>query len=203
MRHQKRIACAGDSLTAGFGAARSKAYPARLQMLLGSGYRVRNFGVIGATVSHGAVRGGEPCGYIQEANYFRSLSFAPSIVLLMLGTNDAKPENHLSDEAFLADYAAYVEAYRALPSSPLLLLATPAAVSHPSWGIAEATVGGRLAPLIRRLAEENGLPLVDIHARTAGLPELYTPDGVHLNAAGYAHIAACFAKAIQGYEKES
>ncbi len=199
-RRRRRIACAGDSLTAGFGAAADAAYPARLQALLGPGFLVRNFGVIGATVRHDAVRLGEPCGYIHEVAFCRSMQFRPDIVLLMLGTNDAKPENQPSDEAFLADYAVYITAYQSLSSPPLLIPATPAAVCHPGWGIEEAAVGGRIAPLIRRLAMEKGLPLADIHAHTVGKPSLYTSDGIHCNAEGYAHIAARFANIIQEQE---
>lgn len=202
-RRRRRIACAGDSLTAGFGAAADAAYPARLQVLLGPGFLVRNFGVTGATVRHDAVRLGEPCGYIHEAAFCRSIGFRPDIVLLMLGTNDAKPENQLSDEAFLADYAAYIAAYQHLPKPPLLILATPAAVCRSNWGIEEAVVGGRIAPLIRQMAAERGLPLADIHTHMVGGSALYTQDGIHCNAAGYAHIAARFANIIQEQEARS
>ena len=44
---QIRVACVGDSITAGYGLSDpgTQSYPAQLQALLGSGYSVGNFGV--------------------------------------------------------------------------------------------------------------------------------------------------------------
>ena len=45
-----RVACIGDSITAGFGAGRGNAWPAQLQKVLGALWEVRNFGVSGTTL---------------------------------------------------------------------------------------------------------------------------------------------------------
>src|SRR5579863_8364775 len=45
-----RIACVGDSITAGLGVATGKSYPSQLQALLGDKWQVQNFGVSGRTL---------------------------------------------------------------------------------------------------------------------------------------------------------
>ena len=46
-----KVACVGDSITAGAGVKDpAKKYPAQLGVLLGSGYEVKNFGVSGSTM---------------------------------------------------------------------------------------------------------------------------------------------------------
>ena len=85
-----RIACVGDSITEGSGLGNPavESYPARLQRLLGTHYLVRNFGVSGRTLLK---KGDYP--YWKESAYRLSRDFAPDIVLIKLGSNDAKSFN--------------------------------------------------------------------------------------------------------------
>ncbi len=48
---QIKVACVGDSITAGYGLANpgTQSYPAQLQTILGGGYTVENYGASGAT----------------------------------------------------------------------------------------------------------------------------------------------------------
>src|SRR5436309_1389605 len=55
-QEKTKVACVGDSITAGAGIndPAHNAYPAQLQKLLGDGYLVKNFGVSGRTLlKHG------------------------------------------------------------------------------------------------------------------------------------------------------
>ncbi len=85
-----RIACVGDSIT--FGATiknrTQHCYPAELGGLLGKKYEVRNFGVNGATLLK---RGDRP--YWKLPAFKAATDFAPTIVIIKLGTNDTKPKN--------------------------------------------------------------------------------------------------------------
>ncbi len=71
-----RVACVGDSITAGVGAAGGQAYPVQLGRMLGSKWEVRNFGVSGCTLLN---RGDSP---YQKQGAFKALTGkeAPAVV---------------------------------------------------------------------------------------------------------------------------
>ena len=50
-----KIACVGDSITAGVGSQNGQSYPTQLQALLGSKYEVKNFGYSGSTAQDDGV----------------------------------------------------------------------------------------------------------------------------------------------------
>ena len=86
-----RIACVGDSLTRGDGAHEGHAqhptrgnYPATLQHLL-PGATVRNFGHGGATACNAS-----DTPYEATREFRHARAFHAHVVVLMLGTNDAK-----------------------------------------------------------------------------------------------------------------
>ena len=102
----RRVACIGDSITAGVGSAkRNGSYPALLQKLLGAGYAVSNLGASGTKVQRQHNRSLEP-GAPHVPSYWRSPQFRAfagsswDAVVIMLGTNDvgedAPPSSLLS-----------------------------------------------------------------------------------------------------------
>ena len=94
-----RVACMGDSITRGNAShepgengthrphkpkiANRGNFPLELQRLMGASWEVRNFGHGGRSVVGASA-------YDRTAEFERACRFAPAIVLLMLGTNDAK-----------------------------------------------------------------------------------------------------------------
>ncbi len=122
---QTRIACVGDSITYG-ATIRDKShdsYPAQLGTMLGRKYSVKNFGASGYTLQESCDR-----PYTSHKRYKKSLDFKPDVVLIMLGTNDTKPYNWISTEAFQDDYRQLILSYQELPSRPDVILMTPASV---------------------------------------------------------------------------
>ena len=112
---QTRIACVGDSITYG-ATIRDKShdsYPAQLGTMLGRKYSVKNFGASGYTLQESCDR-----PYTSHKRYKKSLDFKPDVVLIMLGTNDTKPYNWISTEAFQDDYRQLILSYQELPSRP-------------------------------------------------------------------------------------
>ncbi|MEO7101377.1 MAG: GDSL-type esterase/lipase family protein, partial [Luteolibacter sp.] len=87
---QVKVACVGDSITAGYALANpgTQSYPAQLQLLLGSGYTVGNFGLSGATLLKQS-----DFTYWNSSQYSASRTYNPNIVVIMLGTNDTKSWN--------------------------------------------------------------------------------------------------------------
>ena len=53
-------------------------------------------------------------------------------------------------------------------------------------------------PMLRRLAEKNGLKVIDLHSVFDGHREWFIPDGIHPNAQGAAVMAEEVRKALAG-----
>ncbi len=195
-RTPTHVACVGDSITYGYAASSSsKSYPSVLQTMFGTGVMVRNFGRNSATMlSVGDVP------YINQSEYTAATNFVSGAganavvdVIIMLGTNDSKsynwaPAGTTRAQQFMTDCAAIVDHFTALGTRPIVYLAIPAAIYTNSFGIVESVTNNEIAPIIRQVAQQKGMPVIDIHARSAGHPE-YFSDGVHPTDAGYALLA--------------
>jgi lysophospholipase L1-like esterase len=187
-----KIACVGDSITQGAGAKSGQSYPSQLQALLGDGYKVGNFGVSGRTLLK---KGDFP--YWKEKKYQDALAMEPAIVVIMLGTNDTKPQNWKFEAEFDADYRELVKSFQALKSKPKVFVCRPVPVpGQGNYGINEENIQKEI-PRVDALAKELGCGVIDMHAALAKTPELL-PDRVHPNTAGAGEMAKAAAKAIAG-----
>jgi len=192
-----RVACVGDSITQGVHVRGEDNYPAVLGRLLGERCQVRNFGFLGGTVMNVNDRPYAACAEFKEAT-----DFNPDIVIFMLGTNDSKPDEWKHKGRFKQDLAALLDRFAGLPAKPKIWICTPAWVAkHYPGGHDEEVLAGEILPLIRAVAAEKKLPLIDIHAALDGKPEMYV-DGVHPNAAGCAIMAQAVFKAIAPPESQ-
>ncbi len=189
-----RVACVGDSITAGAGLADpgSSAYPAVLGRLLGPAYEVRNFGVSGTTLSRD---GDHP--FWDTPSLLEARLYEPHVVVIALGTNDSKPQNWRYRNGFARDLYALAWAFETLPSRPTVYLCTPLPVFETRWGINEAVVGGILRPQIREIGARELWPVIDLHSVFRNQATLF-PDGVHPNEEGAAAIAAFVEAAFRG-----
>jgi len=189
-----RVACVGDSITYGAGVENreSNNYPAVLGRLLGSRYEVRNFGVSGATLLK---QGDKP--YWNEPAFREVTGFDPQVVVLMLGTNDTKPQNWKYGKEFAADLRAMLDYFAGLPAHPKIWVGLPVPVYQTQWGINEATLKGEIIPLIERVAEEKNVPTIDLHTALSNCPQ-YFPDHVHPNAAGAGTMSMTVFTAFKG-----
>ena len=117
-----RIACVGDSITFGLNIPdREKAcYPVVLAARLGARYEVRNFGISGATL----LKNGD-YSYWLLPEYKAALDYAPTAVVILLGTNDSKLNNAVRRGDFEKDLNEMTDAFQSLPSQPKILLCTP------------------------------------------------------------------------------
>ncbi len=188
-----KVACVGDSITAGSQASSSTYYyPTQLQKILGAGYDVKNFGVSGHTLMSS---GDNP--YVNNNQYTNSKNFAPDYVIIMLGTNDSKPQNWTHKADFEDDMKAMIQSYRDLASKPTVIVATSPTVAGDGIGITEAVVTDEIVPLQWKVAAEMGCPVIDINSLTKNMPEKYA-DGIHPNDAGYAALAQMMADGLDG-----
>jgi lysophospholipase L1-like esterase len=188
-----RVACVGDSITAGVGASSpDNAYPMQLQRMLGDGYKVGNFGNSGKTLLK---HGDDP--YWTTDTLQQALAFKPNIVTIMLGTNDTKPQNWKLKDQFTADYKDLIAKFQALDTKPKIFLVRPTYIPGAgNYGINEPAMREELA-IIDSLSMEEGLPTIDVHAATAGQDSDF-PDRVHPNNQGAYVIAQTLYQSIMG-----
>jgi lysophospholipase L1-like esterase len=170
-----RVACIGDSITAGSG------YTYKLQMLLGRSYTVANFGVSGSTVSLDS-----NLPYMNQTEFKKAEEFDPDIVVIMLGTNDAKPEV-ACDDNFEADYTQLVTALQGLEGNQMIWVVKSPPIFNNATSYSNTLLVNTVLPHIDNLADDLNLPTVDMYNALSS-PD-YFVDGVHPNPSGASVIA--------------
>ena len=198
-----RLNCVGDSITAGYGLPAPlvtiQSYPARLQQLIGTSYTVGNYGVSGTTVLKlGDAPYWKTTAYV--TSHGSSSSTAPNIVVIMLGSNDAKPQNWVYGSNFTSDYGALIATYATnqfLPNPRILICTPPPVFNNGAFGINPGIVATNISPLIRQLGTNLDLQVIDLQRLLAGHSEWF-PDNVHPNAQGAAVMAAIVYAAVSG-----
>jgi acyl-CoA thioesterase-1 len=190
--HKIRVAAIGDSNTYGLGVAldhrSANSYPGQLQSLLGPDYEVLNYGLNSRTLLS---TGNKP--YTAERFFTLSQRAQPNVVLIMLGTNDSKPQNWNAAE-YEKQLETFATTYRNLASKPAVYLLTPPAAFANSALIDPQVIADQVVPIVIRVGAKLNLPVIDIYAVTKNHSSWFS-DGIHPNAAGYKLIAdAVFAQ---------
>lgn len=184
-----RVACIGDSITAGVGTQEvaTESYPARLQALLGSGFRVGNFGHSGATLSRQTNR-----PYWKQPEFEKAREFRPNIVVIMLGTNDAHPDHweKIRNE-FVPTLKEMAGLFRGQAEQPKVYVCLPV----PSFESRKENIECGVVPLVRQAGREADVPIIDLFNPLTDRASLF-PDRLHPNAVGAALMAAIVCHAI-------
>ena len=189
-----RVACVGDSITYGHGIRDREhdTYPGLLSAKLGDKYDVRNFGVSGSTTMMGT-----DMPYMNEQAYKDALAFNPQIVTIKLGTNDSKPYNWKEKNHFKQDLKTLINSFRDLPAEPQIWLCLPVPAYGQAWSINDSIIFNGVIPLIREVAQEENLPVVDLNTPLQGKRQ-YFPDTIHPNEEGQSMIADVILKEVFG-----
>jgi len=179
---QIRVACVGDSITAGQGGSNG-GFVAMLQQMLGSGYTVGNYGVAAKTMISNPALG--TLSYVTTTGYTDSTNANPNIVVIQLGTNDANDNcwTPFGNE-FAADAQALINHYAALPAHPKIYICLPPSI-YGSGNLRAIHLENGVIPALRTLS---GATLIDNYTPTRNAPEDFV-DGVHPNDVGHAIIA--------------
>jgi len=202
-----KIACVGDSVTAGAHASSAAhAYPQQLQTLLdtthGKGiYSVTNLGACGSTMLK---KGDSP--FWKRPQYKALTSGKWDIVTIMLGTNDAKdPSSHgpnnwqhdcggpdhtsLEGCSFSADYKAMIDVIKTLGTTsagPKVYVMIPVPLmQNTAYGMNQTVINGvfpKLVPLIQK--DNSVLGPIDLYSQMGGVADWKTtfPDKCVLNS---------------------
>jgi len=183
-----RVACVGDSITEVTG------YPADLQALLGNAYDVRNFGVVGATILLNTDR-----PYLNQTACSEAEAFQPQVVVIMLGTNDARTNIYPNSQNLEANYGTLIATLQALKSLPKILVATPPPIYNNTLSLSSSNLAQGVIPRVEQEAKMLNVPTIDVYDPLLNHPE-YFPDGVHPNLAGAEKIAQIVFAAIVNKE---
>ena len=188
-----KVACVGDSITHGSGLMRREGttYPDMLGHALGRGFKVRNFGVSGATMLS---KGNKP--WMETPDAALALEWEPDIVVIKLGTNDSKWANWgAHKDEFSADTKKLIQSFQSVNPLARIILCTPL----PAWKEGDSINGKRIAeeviPLVRRVASEEGLEIIDLYTPFTGNKGWFA-DGVHPNPHGALAVARRVAETV-------
>ena len=174
-----RITCVGASDVSSPTPYGTPNWPDYITPMLGYEYAVTNCGASGTTMIQA---GNAP--YWNTPQYTNGLNSVPDIVIIMLGSNDSKPYNWVYQTNYVPDYEQMINEYRNLPSHPRIYLNTLLSVYGPgNYDITDPIVTGQLCPIIKQIALDENLPVIDINAATKNMPQNF-PDNVHPDIAG-------------------
>jgi alpha-L-fucosidase len=181
----RKVACIGNSITEGSGIADKEhySYPVQLQMMLGSDWVVKNFGVSGRTM---LARGDNP--YRNETAFADAKSFNPDVVIIKLGTNDTKSWNWKFKDDFISDGTNLILEFQNLPSHPRVYICNPVPAFPGAWGIRDSIIKNEVLPFIDEIAGKNHTPVIDLYTPIIGKSEFF-PDRVHPDENGAREIA--------------
>lgn len=178
------IACVGDSITHGMDTETS--YPGQLQLLTGDRCRVENYGKVGVSLT--AVG----ASYFKMPEYKSALASQADLFLIMLGTNDCYADKW-DAEAYEQDLKTLIASFRET-GDPMICLMIPPHIfidkAEKPKGQDDWIIREEIAPIIRRVSEEEAVGLIDLYTFTEGRQDLYTSDLLHPSKEGYTEIAS-------------
>ncbi len=186
------VLCAGDSLT-------ELGYPRHLKRLMERGgvrARVLNRGRSGNT-------SGEYLSHLERSRA-RLEETHPDFILIMLGTNDVRFDGDRTEAAeFERNMRGILDTFsrfktRSGDASRLLLALippVPAGAGFPFSPASAERIEKEINPILRRLAAEKNLDLVDQHSLFAADPSLLP--GVHPTEEGYRRMAELWLEALK------
>jgi lysophospholipase L1-like esterase len=175
-------------------------YPEDLQGLLGAGVQVQNFGVSGTTMQSTDFAAYQNTSDFTAATEFVADAGTGAVVdvIIMLGTNDSAAfywNASTSPAQFTKDCAALIDHFTSQGTHPVVYLATPPTAYVAGFTASESLIEDPIIPIIRQVAAEKGMPVIDVHAATAGLPNDFV-DGIHPTDTGYALVASTMEKGL-------
>ncbi len=183
-----KVACIGDSITAGYllSHATKESYPLQLQILLGEKYEVKNFGYSGATLLK---KGHKP--YDRTKECADAIAFRPDIAIIHLGLNDTDPRswpNYKDD--FDADYTWLIDTLKKQNPQVKIYICrlTPIFNEHPRFKSGTRDWFWQIQSHMPNIAKANQVGLIDLHEKLYRRPDLF-PDALHPTKEGATIIA--------------
>lgn len=183
-----KVACIGDSVTAGYllSNVSSDSYPSQLQILMGDKYEVKNFGHSGATLLK---KGHKP--YHKTKEYTNAIAYSPDIAIIHLGLNDTDPRNWPNyKEEFDADYSSLIDSLKKQNPAVKIYICrlSPIFNEHPRFKSGTRNWFWQIQSHIPKIAKANQVGLIDFHEKLYKRPDLF-PDALHPTKEGATILA--------------
>lgn len=192
-----KLACLGDSITAGMGVRKEDCWVFRIARALDKKAEVGNFGVSARCL---LFKGDRPI--TREKAYRDALAFKPDVLLIGMGTNDSKKQNWIHKDDFAGNYKEIIAEFR--KQNPKLkvycLLPIPSQEAR-EGGISRECIAGEVIPLIRQVARSTKSKVIDLNKVMKDKDNLLL-DGVHPNAEGHALMAEHILLVLKGKAAE-
>ncbi|WP_291125861.1 SGNH/GDSL hydrolase family protein [Flavobacterium sp. UBA6031] len=191
---KKKVSCVGNSITYGYGLSNpsTQSYPSQMQVLLGtSSWNVGNFGVSARTMLK---KGDMP--YWNEQSFIDAKNYLPNLVMIELGTNDAKSWNwNNRGSEFVSNYKEMITIFRGLTSKPDIWIGLVPPGNNVSWNILGVVLKDSVNKRIKQVALQSGVGLIDIYDALGGnntkwySSTYFQTDSIHPTTAGATIIA--------------
>lgn len=180
-----KVGCVGDSNTYGAEASdRSKyAWPIQIRPMLGDKYETQNFGKNGALMMDHLND-----AWKNQTVYSQNKSYDPDIIVIALGTNDSK-DGYWDATKFKTSYINLINEFKSYSADPEIYMAIPIKAYSTTWSINDATIRQSVIPVMREIAKELALPLIDLYSVTNDMADLMASDGIHPKDKGLEIIA--------------
>lgn len=195
-----KVACVGDSITYrhGFAETPENNYPTVLSDILGDNYTVFNYGESGTCVQKES-----DCAYVDQRVYLAGVESCADVLVLMLGTNDSKPQNWKGVEAYKESYEKLLDSYLKQEKKPIIYICTSpkafylddGSIGYAAFGI-QPDVIDQIVEIQREVARERGYQIIDIYQAAEMHPEWFDEDGIHPTLEGARGLAETIAKEI-------
>lgn len=203
----KIISVMGDSITFGYNLTSPtlQNWEADLISLLSVSYTYGPLyiGELGATLQTSPAAG--PSFTNDNANGINQAIAASDIIIIMLGTNDAKTANKSGTTAnYVANYKTLLDKIRNTSTrQPIIYIVTPPPATTNGYTIDPTFLNTTVVSLVQSLNGYAGARVIDVNTALyntfTGSPSTYLTDGVHPTPAGDQLIANVIATAMQTY----
>ncbi len=200
------VACVGDSLTQGTGStiAAEYSYPAQLKKLLGKGFEVVNCGkassyVMNLDSQYNVKKTSPNLWYPNTAEYSKLRVSYPDIIIVILGTNDARSMTEpKAVEDFASSYKALIADFKTFGDNPEIYLSSMIPAVN-----ADITYDGTVHVLpeaIENIANELKLPFIPTHKALHNYycVMLNSNDKIHPDNESYPALAINFYNEVFG-----
>lgn len=192
-----RIGVIGNSITQGTGLPNpaEDAYPAQLNDLLTEIYGdtciVTNYGLHSTTL----LKNGD-VPYWATTQLQDYLSHAPEVCIILLGTNDSKPQNwDQYSHQFVEDYIALMDTILDRNPHTLFMLGYPPPAFEVVFSIRDSVIINGIIPAIDTVLMQRDAYLVDYYHPLEDSVELF-PDKIHPDVSGALRMAEILRDAI-------